>query len=214
MSSEAAKNDATTQASKIIIRTAVPSDAAWLARLHTEALPNAFLPTLGPRFMRRLYLGLIDDPGGVILVAEQDGKRVGMATGVASVPRFYRRFFRRHGIQAAFAAGTRIIRPSVIRRARETSRYPKMTTAYPDAEFLTWNVEPEGRGKGLGVRLSHAMVEGLCAKGASEVKAFAYADNETLNHVFTKTGWERGGLINLHSGGGPSTLWVIRCPSS
>ena len=197
----------------ITIRAAVDSDADWLGRLHSDALPEAFLPTLGSRFMRRLYLAMIRDPGGVVLVAEQEGRRVGMASGVASVPAFYRRFYRRHGVRAALAVGPRLFRPSVIKRMRETASYPDATTTYPDAEFLTWNVVPEGRGKGLGEILSHAMVDGLCGKGATEVKAFAYADNEALNRVFTRTGWERRGLIHLHEGGRASTLWVISCPS-
>lgn len=197
----------------ISIRNAVPGDAGWLGRLHAGSLPEAFLPTLGPRFMTLLYRAMIVDPGGVVLVAEHEGRRVGMASGVSSVPAFYRRFFRRHGVRAALAIGPRLLRPKVLRRIRETARYPHATATYPDAEFLTWNVVPEGRGKGLGELLSHAMVEGLCAKGATEVKAFAYADNEALNRVFLRTGWERRGRITMHEGGRGSTLWVIACPS-
>ncbi|MGH2785756.1 MAG: GNAT family N-acetyltransferase [Actinomycetota bacterium] len=209
----AGNGESSARQATITIRVGERGDAGWLAALHTQSLPNAFLPTLGPAFMRRLYLALVKDPGGVVLVAEKDGRRVGMASGVASVPAFYKRFVWRHGLRAALAAGTRLLRPGVLRRLRESVSYPSMTSGYPDAEFLTWNVEPDGRGQGLGVRLSHEMVARLCAQGATQVKAFAYADNETLNHVFTKTGWERRGRITMHADGRESTLWVISCPS-
>lgn len=209
-----AKRPSAAPAGTITIRDAVRSDAAWLGRLHAESLPHAFLPTLGPRFMERLYVALIADPGGVVLVAEVDGMRVGMVSGVASVPAFYRRFFRRHGFRAALAAGTRLLRPSVLRRMRETSHYPDMTRKYPDAEVLTWNVVPEGRAKGLGSPLLKAVVEGLCRKGATEVKAFLYADNVAVTTVLKRTGWEYIGPIMVHDGGVPSSLWVISCHSS
>ncbi|HYN18173.1 MAG TPA: glycosyltransferase family 4 protein, partial [Actinomycetes bacterium] len=54
----------------VVIRPAKAADAAAMARLHAEGMPDAFLPTLGRRFLGRLYRALAADPEAVALVAE------------------------------------------------------------------------------------------------------------------------------------------------
>lgn len=197
---------------EIFLRPANVTDIAWLSRLHAETLPKAFLPQLGDRFLRRLYKAMIADPVGVVIVAEQGDRRVGFATGVASVSAFYRRFFRRHAVQAAFAAGPRLLKPSVLRHVRETARYPDGAREFPEAEFITWGIEKVARRRGLGTMLSEAMVSELGKRGAEEVKGVAFADNEPLNQLFNKTGWEIRGVLAVHDGK-LSNVWVKRCPS-
>src|SRR4029450_6518603 len=80
-----------------VVRPATPADAAAMARLHADGMPEAFLPTLGPRVLARLYRALATDPEAVALVAEGVDGVVGFAAGVTSVGGFYRRFARGHG---------------------------------------------------------------------------------------------------------------------
>ena len=86
------------------IRAARVTDAAQIARLHRGSMPTAFLPTLGDRFLRRLYRAMVLDPDAVALVADEGGRVTGFAAAVPSVGSFYRRFARRDGIAAAVAA--------------------------------------------------------------------------------------------------------------
>jgi glycosyltransferase involved in cell wall biosynthesis len=72
----------------VVVRPARTSDAAAMARLHADELPDAFLPTLGRRFLTVLYRALAADPQAVALVAESVDGVVGFAAGVVSVGGF------------------------------------------------------------------------------------------------------------------------------
>lgn len=194
------------------VRRARVSDAPALARIHREALPAAFLPTLGDRFLRRLYRALATDRAAVALVAENGEGVIGFATGVPSVGGFYKRFFVRHGIQAAIAATPRALRPEVVRRARETVRYPDGTGSLPDAELLSIAVDPERRSSGIGAELARGIVSGLARSGADRIKVVVGADNTGANRFYERLGFEHAARVALH-GGAESNVWVIRCDS-
>ena len=197
----------------IRVRRARPADAATLARLHRESLPDAFLPSLGDGFLRRLYRALASDREAVALVAEGGDGVVGFATGVPSVRRFYRRFYLRHGLQALLAASPRLLRREVVRRVRETAHYPALPGAIPDAELLSIAVAPAFRAVGVGRVLAANIVDGLARRGAGEVKVVVGADNEQANRFYAKIGFSQRDSIQVHDGRA-SNVWVIRCHSS
>jgi glycosyltransferase involved in cell wall biosynthesis/ribosomal protein S18 acetylase RimI-like enzyme len=195
-------------AADLIIRPATAADAGAIARLHREGLPEAFLPALGDRFLRRLYRALVRDPEGVAVVADSGAAIVGFAAGVASVPAFYRRFLRRHGLPAAIAATRRLLRPSVIRRAMETCRHPHTTRTLPDAELLAIAVDGACRTRGLGRRLAEEVFAGLAALGVGEVKAVVGADNAEANQFYARLGLSRAGWTVVHRGA-TSNVWIL-----
>src|SRR4029450_12036612 len=80
-----------------VVRPATPEDAAAMARLHADGMPDAFLPALGLRFLARLYRALATDPEAGARGGEGVDGVVGFAAGVTSVGGFYRRFARGHG---------------------------------------------------------------------------------------------------------------------
>jgi glycosyltransferase involved in cell wall biosynthesis len=193
---------------EVRIRAATAADAGTIARLHRQALPEAFLPTLGDGFLRRLYRALVDDPQGVALVADDGTGVIGFAAGVASVPAFYRRFLRRQGLPAALAAAPRLLRPSVLRRARETGRHPRATQALPDAELLAIAVDGACRTRGLGRRLAEGVFTGLTALGACEVKAVVGAENTEANLFYARLGLSHAGWTVVHRGT-TSNIWIL-----
>lgn len=194
-------------AGSIRIRPARPSDAPALARLHRQELPTAFLPSLGDRFLRRLYRALAADEHAVALVAEDAQEIAGFATGVPSVEAFYRRFCLRHGIPAVLAAAPRLLRPAVVRRLLETVRYPGEASSLPDAELLSIVVAPRHRARGVGGALAEEVLRGLSDCGAGEVKVVVAADNEGANRFYPRTGFRHWGQIAVHEGT-PSNVWV------
>ena len=182
------------------VRPGRPEDAPALARMHAEALPRAFLPLLGDRFMRRLYRAMVRDPQAVVVVAEEGTAVVGFASGVASVKAFYRRFYRRHGLPAALGAVPRLVRPGILRRIRETARYPAGARDLPQAELLSIAVEGTSRSKGVGRVLGEGIVAGLARRGADRVKVVVAGDNEGARTFYRRLGFEPLEEIEVHEG--------------
>ncbi|MGH2595280.1 MAG: GNAT family N-acetyltransferase [Actinomycetota bacterium] len=194
------------------VRPARMTDAASFARLHRESMPTAFLPTLGDRFLRRLYRTMVLDPEAVTLVADEGGRVVGFAAGVPSTGAFYRRFARRDGLMAGLAAAPRLVRPSVLRRVIETARYPSSMDGVPDAELLSIAVESVRRSNGVGSALVDGIARGLAARNVEAFKVVVGADNDGANRFYDRMGFTSGGRIDVHDGV-PSNVWVMTCPS-
>jgi glycosyltransferase involved in cell wall biosynthesis/GNAT superfamily N-acetyltransferase len=201
----------------MVLRPARPSDAATMARLHTDGMPDAFLPTLGRPFMARLYRALAADPQAVALVAESVDGVVGFAAGVSSVGGFYRRFARSHGPAAVAAAAPRLIRPTVAMRLLETVRYPARTVAgkgrLPDAELLSIAVDPPYRAGGTGRALADGVLSGLADRGIDQVKVVVGSANAAANHFYARVGFAHVGQLSVHQGT-PSNVWIRSCRSS
>jgi ribosomal protein S18 acetylase RimI-like enzyme len=201
----------------VVVRPARSGDAAAMARLHADELSDAFLPTLGHRFLTRLYRALAADPQAVALVAESVDGVVGFATGVASVGGFYRRFAHRHGLSAALAAAPRLVRPSVLRGLLETMRYPEQATGQagplPDAELLSIAVAHSCRIGGTGRALAEGVLHGLAERGAAEIKVVVGAANGGANRFYERVGFRPAGQLSVHQGT-PSNVWIRSCHSS
>jgi glycosyltransferase involved in cell wall biosynthesis/ribosomal protein S18 acetylase RimI-like enzyme len=188
------------RAGEVLIRRAGPGDLSDLARLHRE-IPGSFLPTLGDAFLRRLYRGMLADPNAVVLVAGvPGGKTVGFVSGVRSVGPFYRRFFLRHGIQAAVAAAPRLVRRGVLRRARESASYPEGVTALPEAELLSIAVDPAWRSKAVGAALVVRLLDAMKDRGVPEVKVVVAGANDGANRFYERLGFRRRATTAVHRG--------------
>jgi glycosyltransferase involved in cell wall biosynthesis/ribosomal protein S18 acetylase RimI-like enzyme len=184
----------------LLIRWATSGDASAVARLHRENLPGSFLPSLGDGFLRRLYRALVTDPDGVLLVAQEGERVIGFVSGTRSVGGFYRRFYLRHGVPALLGALPRIVRGGILRRARETARYPKLSRDLPEAELLSIVVRPGHRGSGLGRRLVEALFDVFADRGVSEAKVVVASENEDAIRLYTETGFRHVEEIVIHDG--------------
>jgi glycosyltransferase involved in cell wall biosynthesis len=213
---------ARTDPGPLVVRPATPADAGAMARLHADGMPEAFLPTLGPRFLARLYRALATDPDAVALVAEGVDGVVGFAAGVTSVGGFYRRFARAHGPAAALAAAPRLVHPSVARRLLETVRYPAQEAngnggngngRLPDAELLSIAVAPGFRAGGTGRALADGVLAGLAGRGVGDIKVVVGAANQGANRFYAKVGFREAGQLTVHQGT-PSNVWIRSCHSS
>jgi glycosyltransferase involved in cell wall biosynthesis/ribosomal protein S18 acetylase RimI-like enzyme len=203
-------------AAPVVIRPARVGDAAAMARLHADGMPDAFLPALGHGFLTRLYRALVADAQSIALVADSGGEVVGFATGVVSVRDFYRRFARQHGPAAAAATAPRLVRPSVLRRVLETARYPSSSTEageLPDAELLSIAVTPANRTGGTGRALADGVLLGLSELGARDIKVVVGAANHGANRFYARVGFRPAGHLSVHQGT-PSNVWIRPCHSS
>jgi ribosomal protein S18 acetylase RimI-like enzyme len=182
-----------------MIRAATTRDARAMATLHAERITEGFLPTLGPRFLERLYSRVVRHPGGFAVVAEDDGRVVGFTAGAADLGGLYRSFLLRDGVFAAAGAAVPLARSW--RRALETLRYPASTaTALPDAEILAVAVAADVAGRGIGRALVDAATAQLVAHGADGVKVVAGADNAAAVGLYEACGYHVAEHIEVHGG--------------
>ena len=179
-------------------RPAEPDDTVMLAHLHTDGISTGFLPSLGPRFMRRLYRALIGYEQAVVLVADDGNGPVGFVAGVLDTGAFYKHFIRHHGLAAGWAALPRALHPLVMKRVWESLRYEGADHAA--AELLATALVAEARGRGLGTRLGKQFLTELAQKGASEVTVVVGSDNAQAIAAYLKMGFVPSGTMEVHTG--------------
>jgi len=199
--------------SAVSLRPARPHDAKAIAELHARSLPEAFLPSLGQRFMRHLYRGLMNDPRADVVVAESDHGIVGFAAGVRSVGAFYRSFLIRRGVIAAVLALPHTLQPGVAARAMETVRYPSGTDDLPRAELLAICVGEGARGSGTGRRLAARVLDDLAAIGGNRVKVVVSNENDAAIRFYESLGFTHVADVAVHRGV-PSRVMVVSWRSS
>ncbi len=178
------------------IRPASSADAVFVATLHAASIDSGFLPRLGTRFLALLYGVLADDPGGVLLVAEDDTGPVGFVAGSVSTAAFYRRFLRRYGLRALAAVGLRLLSPLAIRRAIESLRYGG-TDGASGAELLSMAVVADRRGRGIAQRLGSQLLEAL---DTDRVRVVVGSANRVAITAYQRMGFVPAGEIEVHRG--------------
>ncbi len=191
------------------LRAGSAADSDACARLHVERISEGFLATLGPRFLTRLYRRVVDHPGGILVVAADDGGVVGFVAGVDHTGRLYRSFARRDGIAAGFAALPRLLRSP--RRVWETFRYGRRRGGVdlPDAELLSLAVAANASGHGLGRSLTEALLLAFAHRRVDAVKVVVGARNTAALRTYESCGFVGTATIEVHRGE-PSEVLVWR----
>lgn len=171
-----------------VVRSMQPDDVASVVALHLGAFPSFFLTFLGPRFLRQLYLGIMDDPAGIAFLAEENGRCVGFVAGTSTPSRFYARLLRRKLFRFAFAAVVPVLRrPSIVRRLlRAFSKPAEAATGANDrAELMSLAVASDSRKHGAGATLVGAFVDEARRRGCASV--FLTTDaiaNDSVNRFY------------------------------
>jgi ribosomal protein S18 acetylase RimI-like enzyme len=179
------------------IRSAGRRDVRALAERHASEIPSGFLPMLGRRFMRILYQALIAWKGALVLVVDDGGGPVAFAAGVVDVGAFYDHFAKRYAWRAGLAALPRLIRPSILRRAREAYRYGQSRDEV-SSELLSMVVAPRARGRGLSVMLGARLLDELTERGVPAVKVIVGSENESALAAYRKMGFRNSERIQGH----------------
>ena len=180
------------------VRRANAADAQAMARLHAQRIAEGFLPTLGVRFLTRLYRRVVKSPDAFASVAVSNSEVVGFCATACDVGKLYRRFIVRDGVIAGFVAAPRIIRSW--RRVVETLRYPSHTGDLPNAEILAVAVAETVAGRGVGRGLVAAAQRELDRRHVASVKVVAGADNEAANALYLACGFVLVETMQVHDG--------------
>lgn len=186
-------------AGDVRLRLATIDDARAAAALHHGQLADGFLATLGLPFLRRLYRRIIRWPGSFVVVAEIEGRVVGMSAATVSVGGLYRAFAVRDGVAAAAAAAPTVARSW--RRVLETARYGvAQHGSLPAAELLSLAVDPVARRAGVGRALAAAVVAELRSRGVEGARVVVAAENGAARRAYATAGFRPATTVAVHEG--------------
>lgn len=190
------------------IRVAEEGDAPRLALLHMQNLPDAFLTSLGRRFLTYLYRAFVSCPRAFCVVAVSDGSVVGFATGAEDIGVFYRHFGRKYLFVVGPVLITKIFNPKSARKVIDNMLYPsRVKEGLPRAEFLTLGVDRSHRGQGIGEALYNELVREFRRRGVSEFKAAVSDWLSGACRFHERNGGVVAAVLELH-GGEKSRIYV------
>lgn len=175
-----------------LLETANEDTIHSLAKLHKTAFPSFFLTQLGLPFLRALYAGYAEDRDSGLIVAEENGRIVGLIAYSNDYPRFFRQLMKKHLVKFAFlSAGAAIRNPKFIKRlfgALKKSDDVVKNEKY--VELASLCVDPGAAGKGTGSALVQFLI------GMVDFQTYAYINLETdadgndgVNRFYRKNGF-------------------------
>jgi ribosomal protein S18 acetylase RimI-like enzyme len=182
-----------------VVELARSADAESVARLHMQILSEAFLSSLGVKFLIRLYRGMIASDQAVLLVARDGDEVVGFASGAVSPSAFWKGFRRRYFVPVAAHLAARAVRPSTVRRILEIARHLRGEASL-GPELLAIGVGPPARRMGLGSRLVTRMEQELQRRGAQQLAVAVRAGNRQARDFFQRLGFHPLGGLEVHQG--------------
>jgi ribosomal protein S18 acetylase RimI-like enzyme len=182
------------------VRSGTVGDAPHVAALHAGHLPEGFLVTLGPRFLRRLYARAARSTHAFLVVAEDDGGVHGFLAVAEDTGRFYRDFLVRDGAVAGLAAAPEVARSP--RQVWETLRYGMGGGEgdLPRAEVLAIAVSNRTRGRGVGRELLVTGLGELRRRGVPAARVVTAVDNEPALRMYEGAGFRRHSRTEVHVG--------------
>jgi ribosomal protein S18 acetylase RimI-like enzyme len=178
------------------VRRATVADAPALAALHATRISEGFLPSLGPKFLTRLYARIARSSGAFGYVVADGDHVLAFATGAESVSKLYKEFVIHDGVAASFDALPRLARS--VRRVVETLRYPATTTDLPRAEILSVATDAAATGRGHGALALRAATTEFARRGCSAVKVTVGAANTGAVRFYESCAFERRGEVTVH----------------
>lgn len=190
--------------SDYLIRLGTSKDAGAASLLHSSRINEGFLPTLGPRFLGRLYRRIALDRDSFLMVAEKDGEILAMASCTENLGHLYRVFILRDGVIAAASALLPILRS--LPRVFETLKYPSQggselaKTPLPEAEVLAVAVREGSSGLGVGRQIMVAVIAEFTRRGIESFKVITSSDNAASLALYRSTGFRDTAALEIHEG--------------
>lgn len=174
------------------VREARTEDVDAVVGIHLLSFPGFFLTFLGADFLCLLYLEILKDKEGILLVADQAGAPGGFVAGVTRQSGFYGRLLRKRKWRfAAAAAGALLRRPSIAARLLRALKRPKEASeASAEACLMSIAVAPQAAGRGLGAALVRAFCDELRLRSVSRFCLTTDRDrNDEANGFYAKLGF-------------------------
>jgi ribosomal protein S18 acetylase RimI-like enzyme len=166
-------------------------DVHHLARIHFEALPNDFLPSLGLPFLERLYYPAVLNSAHAATFVVRTDQPVGFVTVAGDSPAFSRevlagRRFALMGYALRRALGNPL---HLVQSAQVLGAALRLGTDPIAAEIVFIAVDGPYRGQGIGQALVQAALGHLRRLAVTACRTKTLAENAGVISLYEKMGW-------------------------
>lgn len=177
----------------MVLRPILATDCTEIVQVHLAAFSGFFLSFLGPRFLKTFYLGLISDPSGIAILAENENEIVGFVAGTTEPGGFYKRLIKKSWFKFLIASfGAVVKKPSIIPKLFRAFSKPNETLpAEKCATLMSIAIAPNTQGRGYGKKLINQFIEEAKLKGCLSVNLTTDSvGNEAANRFYEGIGFE------------------------
>lgn len=178
-------------------------DAPAVAALHHAAMGNSLWARLGLRFLTQLYHALVDTPGFLAFVYEEDGAVRGFIAGSTNPDSMMTAALSRSWFLLGPAALPRALDPRILRKLAQTGQY-KAVSDQADlpgpvlAESLFCSFAPDLRGKRVAGAINKVLFDDLASRGHRYVKITTETDNAGANRQLRSWGFHACGTFRFY----------------
>jgi len=140
-----------------MIREIKLNDAKNIALIHFLSLPEDFLPSLGFKFLKSFYTGVIGKPGIFGFVNLEGSEIAGFVVGSENMDVFFKNALKSNFFKLIYLLLIEVAKkPIILINIIETLFYTKKESG-PSAELIVIAVDKKYRGKGIGRKLINTL---------------------------------------------------------
>lgn len=182
-----------------MLRKLQATDVPQVARIHKNALPEDFLPSLGEEFLEILHRSAVDEQETWTFVFVEGSIVKGFVMGTVNFKNLFLKTLRYNGLNFALIIFKRIMRnPSILLKALETLLYPLKEKSSVEAELVVIAVESGTQGKGVGGRLVKRLEQEFRKRKVQEYKVTTLKKYKAAINFYKKLGFKLAREFSLY----------------
>ena len=184
------------------IRPMHKEDIPRVAHLHKAAMGNSLWGTLGERFLRNIYRGMLSSPLFLGFVYEQNGQIEGFIAGSEDLPAMMKSVALSSGHRLLISAVLGITNKDTLTKLLRTAQYFRASTEELGqdikAESMFCSFTPQTRGKKISGHINKVLFETLLARGHQHIKITTETDNVGANRQLKSWGFQDQGHFHFY----------------
>ena len=189
----------------VIFKTRFFDDAELqqVAMLHVTGIQNGFLSSLGAPFLKTIYAEIGHNDAGALIIASQEGKVIGFASGAVSVRPIFSGLLKKNFLMGALILLPKLLSPKHLRRILELAAYPHRDTEKKGeaaAELLSIVVANPYRGQGLAQVLFNNLVAEFKNRNIKKFRIVVGSELLAAQKFYEKMGAVKRRPIEVHAG--------------